>query len=119
MQVMCKEDPTKICEGACGRGCASCTFHQVQGSTVYMSKTCPLTMKPCELTQCIGPSCCLMNPIPQQQTGVGWSCPKCGSVYSPSTSECWRCNKQHSVTTFTTTISSGGSASGKNEAGKA
>jgi hypothetical protein len=22
----------------------------------------------------------------------GWVCPKCGSVYSPSTSECWRCN---------------------------
>lgn len=22
----------------------------------------------------------------------GWVCPKCGSVYSPSTNECWRCN---------------------------
>lgn len=23
---------------------------------------------------------------------VGWVCPKCGSVYSPFISECWRCN---------------------------
>lgn len=23
---------------------------------------------------------------------TGWVCPKCGSVYSPHASECWRCN---------------------------
>lgn len=23
---------------------------------------------------------------------MGWTCPKCGSVYSPTTFDCWRCN---------------------------
>jgi len=23
---------------------------------------------------------------------MGWTCPKCGRVYSPSVEECWRCN---------------------------
>ena len=25
----------------------------------------------------------------------GWICPKCGRVYSPSTSECWFCNSKY------------------------
>lgn len=24
----------------------------------------------------------------------GWICPKCGSIYSPMTIECYRCNKR-------------------------
>lgn len=25
-------------------------------------------------------------------SNLGWSCPKCGCVYSPTTTECYRCN---------------------------
>lgn len=29
---------------------------------------------------------------------LGWICPKCGSVYSPSVSQCWRCNPPMTIT---------------------
>lgn len=32
----------------------------------------------------------------------GWVCPICGSVYSPTTVECYKCNK--SITSSSTTI---------------
>lgn len=44
MQVMCNEDPTKICEGSVGRGCPSCRMHQVQATytlTFKMGWLCP------------------------------------------------------------------------------
>ena len=28
-----------------------------------------------------------------QPDDKGWECPKCGSVYSPTVHECWRCNR--------------------------
>lgn len=31
-------------------------------------------------------------------SNFGWTCPKCGSVYSPMTAECWRCNKKEQIT---------------------
>lgn len=32
-----------------------------------------------------------MNNISIQQ---GWECPKCGRIYSPTTPECYHCNKE-------------------------
>lgn len=29
------------------------------------------------------------------QENRGWICPRCGRVYSPSTTECWECNKKN------------------------
>ena len=29
---------------------------------------------------------------PQNFFTYGWKCPNCGSIYSPNTSECYRCN---------------------------
>lgn len=31
-------------------------------------------------------------------SGSGWVCPKCGSVYAPTTTECIRCNPPYKVT---------------------
>ena len=31
----------------------------------------------------------------------GWICPKCGSVYSPMTTECYKCNKTEDTLTST------------------
>lgn len=32
--------------------------------------------------------------LPQPQLApMGWTCPKCGSVYAPSHIECYRCNE--------------------------
>lgn len=28
-------------------------------------------------------------------TEKGWECPRCGRVYSPSTTECYHCNNRH------------------------
>lgn len=117
MQVMCKEDPTKICEGACGRGCASCSFHPVQivqdwdPNTSIVSRHCPVTQKTCELTGCAGGKCCLspLNPPLPQSVNTGWMCPRCSAVYAPTIQECWRCNANKNgmvipVGTYTTTI---------------
>lgn len=32
------------------------------------------------------------NEKEQSHYAIGWVCPKCGSVYNPFISECWRCN---------------------------
>ena len=37
----------------------------------------------------------------------GWICPKCGRVYSPSTSECWQCNNGWSSSQITWTTYTG------------
>lgn len=29
---------------------------------------------------------------------LGWVCPKCGSVYGPNVSQCWRCNPPMQIT---------------------
>lgn len=29
---------------------------------------------------------------------LGWVCPKCGSVYGPNVSQCWRCNPHMTIT---------------------
>lgn len=35
-------------------------------------------------------------------SNYGWTCPKCGNVYSPNTAECYRCNRtEHNITTST------------------
>lgn len=30
--------------------------------------------------------------LPPQQPNYGWTCPKCGRVYSPTTPQCWVCS---------------------------
>ena len=36
---------------------------------------------------------CVGTAAPQHTNpDMGWTCPKCGRVYSPSVEECWRCN---------------------------
>lgn len=34
----------------------------------------------------------------------GWICPKCGRVYSPSTSECFYCNNQNAQSGVSTNL---------------
>lgn len=46
----------------------------------------------------------MINVISQN---LGWTCPQCGSVYSPTTTECWRCNKteqSYTITCITDTL---------------
>lgn len=31
---------------------------------------------------------------------LGWICPKCGSVYGPHVSECWRCSSRTITCTY-------------------
>lgn len=32
-------------------------------------------------------------PASNNMLGLGWTCPKCGRVYGPAATECWRCNQ--------------------------
>ena len=39
-----------------------------------------------------------MSSKPNPKTNYGWICPKCEKVYSPNIKECWRCNKEITIT---------------------
>lgn len=38
------------------------------------------------------------NPFNQPLITPGWQCPKCTSIYSPTTPECCRCNSRNTAT---------------------
>jgi len=38
------------------------------------------------------------NRVPSVPLQFGWQCPRCGSVYSPTVTECWRCSPGYVVT---------------------
>lgn len=40
------------------------------------------------------------KPITPAAYGYGWVCPKCGAVYGPTVSECYRCNGPAPIITW-------------------
>jgi len=56
----------------------------------YVSNRCPICNEPVTTARC---KCKLKEQV-VSKPNRGWTCPKCGSVYSPYMSECLRCNGQ-------------------------
>ena len=46
---------------------------------------------------------CTCNSYTISTYPTGWVCPKCGGVYSPTTTECYRCSPPPTYTTVTGT----------------
>lgn len=57
-------------------------------------------------TGCIGDYCCPWRQNQNQNYQYGWVCPKCGRVYSPTTSSCPFCGPgvAYSITATNTNI---------------
>lgn len=54
---------------------------------------CPLSGGTCESSACVGACRHRLDQKIFMDPYKGWTCPKCGSVYSPNVAECKRCNK--------------------------